>query len=104
MTVGMAIQAALLRAKELENASARRLTIRLATRWGDDLGDGLTIQAGIAAKTPAEMEARMAAQDHGLGIRTIPWAELDARAGELVGLVEALAREAELAILATSTC
>jgi hypothetical protein len=52
------------------------------TIFGDDRS-GLTINARIAARTPAEHRAQ-----EGLGTRCLPWDELDARAGEIVGLVD----------------
>ena len=62
------------------------------TIFGDD-HSGLTINARIAARTPAEHRAQ-----EGLGSRCIPWDELDARAGEIVGLVDEVVGEVTLAV------
>ncbi|WLB24511.1 hypothetical protein [Bradyrhizobium japonicum] len=84
-SVGGAIAAALKRAEELRSLSDRPARVRIMTIFGDDRS-GLTINARIAARTPAEHRAQ-----EGLGTRCIPWDELDARAGEIVGLVDEVA-------------
>ena len=56
---------------------------------------GVTIVARVAAKTNAELEAQT-----DLGVRHVPFADLDARAGELTDLVEAAAAEVVAAVAA----
>jgi hypothetical protein len=90
--VGQAIAAALDRAEELRSLSDRPARVRIMTSFGDDRS-GLTIHASIAARTPAELHAQ-----HGVGKRTIPWNELDARADEIPGLVDAVVGEVTLAV------
>src|SRR5690606_794045 len=63
------------------------------TQWGE--GEGLTVQARIAGRCESELVAQ-----EGLGGRVIPWAELDRRAGELSGLVDAAVDEIEAAVAA----
>ncbi|QHP66065.1 hypothetical protein EI171_00505 (plasmid) [Bradyrhizobium sp. LCT2] len=91
-SVGGAIASALERAEELRSLSDRPARVRIMTIFGDDRS-GLTINARIAARTPAEHRAQ-----EGLGTRCIPWDELDARAGEIVGLVDAVVGEVTLAV------
>lgn len=88
-SVGGAIAAALERAEELRSLSDRPARVRIMTIFGDDRS-GL---ARIAARTPAEHRAQ-----EGLGTRCIPWDELDARAGEIVGLVDETVGEVTLAV------
>lgn len=92
ISVGGAIAAALERAEVLRSLSDRPARVRIMTIFGDDCS-GLTINARIAARTPAEHRAQ-----EGLGTRCIPWNELDARAGEIVGLVDEVVGEVELAV------
>ncbi|WP_130230076.1 hypothetical protein [Bradyrhizobium sp. Leo121] len=91
-SVGGAIAAALERAEELRGLGDRPARVRIMTIFGDDRS-GLTINARIAARTPAEHRAQ-----EGLGTRCIPWDELDARAGEIVGLVDEVVGEVTLAV------
>ncbi|MCP3477869.1 hypothetical protein NLM33_48210 (plasmid) [Bradyrhizobium sp. CCGUVB1N3] len=84
--------AALARAEELRSLTDRPARVRIMTICGDD-SSGLTINARIAARTPAEHRAQ-----EGLGTRRIPWDELDARAGEIVGLVDEVVGEVTLAV------
>jgi hypothetical protein len=91
-SVGAAIAAALDRAEELRRLSDRPPRVRIMTIFGDDRS-GLTINARIAARTPAESWAQ-----EGLGTRCIPWDELDQRADELVSLVDATVGEVTLAV------
>lgn len=91
-SVGGAIAAALEWAEELHSLSDRPARVRIMTIFGDDRS-GLTINARIAARTPAEHRAQ-----EGLGTRCIPWDELDARAGEIVGLVDETVGEVTLAV------
>jgi hypothetical protein len=72
--------------------SERPVRVRIMTIFGDTRS-GLTIHAGIASRTPAELRAQQ-----GLGTRIIPWDELDSRAGEIVGLVDAVVGEVTLAV------
>ena len=89
--VGIALAAAIARGEHHCAASARTLRVRIVTDWGDD--SGLTINARIAARTNEELRA----QD-GKGTRWIPWAELDARASELITLVDEVVAEVEAAV------
>ncbi|UGX89901.1 hypothetical protein G6321_00003000 (plasmid) [Bradyrhizobium barranii subsp. barranii] len=66
--------------------------MRIMTIFDDDRS-GLTINARIAARTPAEHRAQ-----EGLGTRCIPWNELDVRAGEIVGLMDEVVGEVTLAV------
>lgn len=91
-SVGAAIAAALDRAEQLRSLSDRPPRVRIMTVFGDDRS-GLTIHASIRSNTPAELRAQQ-----GLGTRCIPWDELDARAGEIVGLVDAVVGEVPLAV------
>ncbi|WP_245476871.1 hypothetical protein, partial [Bradyrhizobium sp. Leo170] len=91
-SVGSAIAAGLERAEALRGLSDRPARVRIMTIFGDDRS-GLTINARIAARTPAEHRAQ-----EGLGTRCIPWDELDARAGEIVGLVDEVVGEVTLAV------
>lgn len=91
-SVGGAIAAALERAEELRSLNDRPARVRIMTIFGDDRS-GLTINARIAARSPAEHRAQ-----EGLGTRCIPWDELDARAGEIVGLVDEVVGEVTLAV------
>nr|WP_295105866.1 hypothetical protein [uncultured Caulobacter sp.] len=94
LSVGQALSRAMARAEELRRSSDRKPRIRLMTQWGDH-ADGVTIVARVAAKTNAELEAQA-----DLGVRHVPFAELDARAGELTDLVEAAAAEVLAAVAA----
>ncbi len=87
-----AIAAALDRVEELRRRCDRPPRVRLLTIYGDG-SSGLTIHASISARSPAELRAQL-----GLGTRCIPWEELDARADELVGLVDAAVGEVTQAI------
>ncbi|MHC2585544.1 hypothetical protein ACVMHR_010345 [Bradyrhizobium diazoefficiens] len=91
-SVGGAIAAALERAEELRSLSDRPARVRIMTIFDDDRS-GLTINARIAARTPAEHRAQ-----EGLGTRCIPWNELDVRAGEIVGLMDEVVGEVTLAV------
>jgi hypothetical protein len=89
-SVGEGIAAALIRAEQLREASARHPRVRITTASGDG---HLTITARIAARTDEELAAQA-----NLGTRRIPFAELDARAPELVALVEEAVGEVEQAV------
>jgi hypothetical protein len=82
ISVGAGIAFAIDRAQELRSTSAHRPRIRLLSQFGDGRR-GLTIEARIPSKRGAELDAQM-----DKGVRHIPWSELDARAGELVDLVD----------------
>lgn len=92
ISVGQAIAAALDRAEALRSMSERPARVRIMTIFGDDRS-GLTINARIAARSPAENRAQQ-----GLGTRCIPWKELDSRAQEIVGLVDEVVGEVSLAV------
>ncbi|OHB28624.1 MAG: hypothetical protein A2790_08670 [Phenylobacterium sp. RIFCSPHIGHO2_01_FULL_69_31] len=91
--VGAAVAEALARAQHHRQRSPRKMRVRLLTQWGE--GEGLTVQARIAGRCESELVAQ-----EGLGVRVIPWAELDRRAGELPGLVDAAVEEIETAVAA----
>ncbi|MGD9769456.1 MAG: hypothetical protein AB7U62_17615 [Pseudolabrys sp.] len=91
-SVGEAIAAALERAESLRSKSERPARVRIMTIFGDDRS-GLTINARISARTPGENRAQQ-----GLGTRTIPWSALDARAHEIVGMVDEVVGEVALAV------
>ena len=91
-SVGEAIAAALIRAEQLRQASPRHPRVRIATAAGDE-PSALTITARIAARTDEELSAQQ-----NLRMRRIPFSELDARAGELVALVEDAGGEVEQAV------
>lgn len=91
--VGAAVAEALARAKQHRQRSPRNVRVRLLTDWGE--GAGLTVQARIAGRCESELVAQ-----EGLGVRTIPWTELDRRAGELPALVDAAVEEIEAAVAA----
>lgn len=92
VSVGSGLDAAMKRAEELQAASTRRLRVRFMTQHADDR-TGLAVVATIAARTGPELEAQQ-----GKGVRRIAWSELDARAGELIGLVEEAVSEVENAV------
>lgn len=91
-SVGGAIAAALARAEELRRNCERPPRVRILTAFDEDR-PGLTIQASIRSLSAAELRAQK-----GLGLRCIPWEELDARAGELLGMVDAAVGEVTLAV------
>ena len=91
-SVGEAIAAALVRAEQLRAASPRHPRVRIATMSGDGEA-GLTITARIAARNDEELVAQ-----ENRGTRRIPFSELDARAVELVALVEEAVGEVEWAV------
>jgi hypothetical protein len=91
-SVGEAIAAALERGEQLRRASARRPRVRIATAIGDG-ASGLIISARIAARSNEEMIAQ-----ENLGMRRIPFADLDGRAAELVALVDEVVGEVEAAV------
>ncbi|WP_394760718.1 hypothetical protein [Phenylobacterium sp.] len=92
ISVGDAMAQAIARVDELRAASPRRVRVRLTTHFGD-LEPGLIISARIASKSNPELEAQ-----NDLGVRHVAFNELDARAGELVGLVKEAAAEIEAAV------
>ncbi len=92
MHVGQAIKAAMERADRHMAVHGRQLRVRFYTVHGD-YQDGLTIAATIAARSPQELEAQA-----DIGVRRVPWLELDERAGDLVGLVDAVVAEVEAAL------
>jgi hypothetical protein len=82
VSVGAGFALAMDRAQELRATSPWRPRIRLLSQFGDH-PSGLTIVARIPSQRGAELEAQS-----GKGVRHMPWSELDARAGELVELVD----------------
>ncbi|PRD43722.1 hypothetical protein C5748_10785 [Phyllobacterium phragmitis] len=90
--VGKGIADALRRARALEEASTRKLRIRLAP-ISEEEGGGLRISARIAALSDDEL-----AVQEGIGSRLVKWSDLDQRADELADLVEVVAREVSSAV------
>lgn len=87
MNVGLTIQAALDRGSQHQRACSRHLAVYIRpTRHGER--DGLAIVACIAARSPEELAKQFVSE-------IIPWEDLDARAGELVGIVDRLVAEVE---------
>jgi hypothetical protein len=93
-SVGTGLSRAMARADELRQFSSRRIRVRIVTRHGD-LDPGVIVVANIASRTGPELEAQM-----GKGVRYVPLAELDARAHELLNLVDEAAAEIEAAVAA----
>ena len=93
MSVGLELQRAIARAKEHEATSVRRVRVRFAMRTGKDANDGLWITAGVPARSGEELEGQK-----NVGGRMVPWHELDARAGELTGIVDAVVAEVLAAV------
>lgn len=91
-SVGAAIAAALQRAAQRRKAN-RRLRVEVGSNSADAIA-AFTIKARVAARTNAELLAQ-----EGRGTRKIPWPDLDARASELVALVDAAIDEVEAAVL-----
>lgn len=92
MDVGAALKAASERAIAHEQMCPRMMRVRLMTHWGDYRG-GLTIAVSIAVRAPAEAEIFNAGKN--MVTRVVPWDDLDARAGELVALIDECVREVE---------
>jgi hypothetical protein len=92
-TVGLAIKAALERAEIHERLSRRKLRVRVTFQYGEGHhAAGLVIAARFAARSESELTA----QDDCLTV--VPYADLDARAGELVALVDDMVGKAAAAI------
>lgn len=91
MNVGLAIKAAIARCELHEVTCTRKLRVRLTTQPGDG-NDALIIRATIAARTDEEIQ-----RQEKIGLRRIPWAEFDARADELVSMVDEAVAEVETA-------
>lgn len=85
--VGLEIEAAIARCEQHRAMCKRTLRARLYTVFGDD-ASGLTIAVWIAASNQEEQEKQRVTE-------TIPWRDLDARAGEIVGIVDRLVAEVE---------
>lgn len=94
VSVGEAMAQALDRAEQVRQSYDRRPRVRLLTQFGDYAG-GVSVVARISARTGAELEAQS-----GLGVRHIPFADLDRRAAELPDLVEEAAAEVVAAVAA----
>lgn len=90
---GLSIKAALERAAQHERQARRKLRVRVTFQFGDGHhADGLVIAARFAARNDAELTAQNDC------VTVVPYADLDARAGELVALVDATVRRAEMAV------
>lgn len=90
--VGLAIQAAIVRAEQHERLSTRRLRVRFAMRW-DGGCQALWIRATIAARSGDELDA----QDERCE-RFVPWERLDECACDLVSIVDACVAAADAAV------
>lgn len=101
MTTGEHIKAAMDRAQRHQFEATRKLRIRIMTQWSGTVANrtgviateewvspGLLIRAHIASRTPEESEKQGSPGDMGVCERLVKWEELDARAAELVGLVD----------------
>lgn len=95
VALGVGIQAALERAEAHKaRVAPRKLTVRIHPGSDGATGlEGLVVRASIASRSNGELEA----QD-GKGVRLIPWSEADARAKELVDVVDVLVAEVEAAV------
>jgi hypothetical protein len=109
MNVGLALQAAIERGREHQrrhgDTSGRGLHVRFMTQWGGTpqrrLGvttmeyesPGLLIRAAFVVLTPGELAAQGSYCE-----MMVPWEELDAKAGDLVGIVDAVVAAAERAV------
>jgi hypothetical protein len=113
MNTGLALKAAIDHGRErqgrIAEATGRQIYIRFMTQFGGTAekrigvtiypydSPGLLIRAGFAAKNKQELEAQ------GTNCEVlIPWDELDARAGELVSIVDQCIAAAEAAVEAVS--
>ncbi len=90
--VGLTIKAALERAALHQSRCSRKLKIRIIP-LAEHGEPRLRIRANIAARTNEELEAQM-----GLGVREVRLEDLDARADELIGLVDDVVAEVETAV------
>jgi len=91
-SVGDALAAALARAEQLQRASARKMRVQIAARFNGEEA-ALIISARIATRHEGELVAQ-----YNLGARRLAFADLDARASDLVGLVDAVVDEIEQAV------
>ena len=91
-SVGAALAIAMDRAQELRTTSPLRPRIRILTRFAD-YPSGLVIVARIPSQRGAELEAQS-----DKGVRCVSWSELDARADELVDLVDEAFAEVRAAV------
>ena len=117
--IGLALKAAIDRGRERQRLCPRKLHLRFMTQWGGTpekrtgVGNfeggyeshGLLIHAAIAAKDRDEFERLNPGIFEGvgpggykIGERMVPWEDLDARANELVGLVDQCVSEVEQAV------
>jgi hypothetical protein len=101
MTTGEHIKAAMDRAQHHQIIASRKLRVRIMTQWSGTVASrtgvifteewvshGLLIRAHLASRTADEMAKQGAPGDLGICERLVKWEELDARADELVGLVD----------------
>lgn len=109
MNTGLAIKAAIERGREHQrriiDGCDRKLYVRFMTQWGGtpeqrtgvtvDRYDspGLLIRAAFASRNNVELAAQGTNCE-----RMVPWDELDARAGALIGLVDECVAAAEAAV------
>lgn len=92
-TVGLSIKAALERAEQHERQSRRKLRVRITFQFGEGHhAEGLVISARFAARSDEELSAQAAC------VTVVPYADLEARASELVAIVDAMVRRAEMAV------
>lgn len=101
-TVGEHIKAAMHRADLHQlHAEERPLRIRIMTQWCGTVANrtgvifteewislGLLIRAQLSSRTKGDLEKQGRPGDLGICERLVRWEELDARAHELVGLVD----------------
>jgi hypothetical protein len=109
MNMGLALKAAIDHGREVQrrvaDATGRQIYIRFMTQWGGTPekrtgvticpyeSPGLLIRAAFASRNNQELKA----QGSNCEV-VIPWEDLDARAGELTGIVDRVVAAAEAAI------
>jgi hypothetical protein len=101
MTTGEHIKAAMDRAHHHQFIASRALRVRIMTQWSGSvanrtgviftqewIGPGLLVRAHLSSRNLGDMEKQGHPGDLGVCERLVKWEELDARAHELVGLVD----------------
>lgn len=101
MTTGEHIKAAMNRAQHHQFIATRALRVRIMTQWSGSVSNrtgvifteewispGLLVRAHLSSRNRGDMEAQGHPGDLGVCERLVRWEELDARAHELIGLVD----------------
>lgn len=102
MNTGEHIKAAIDRAQHHQIVATRKLRVRVMTQWSGTVANrtgvifteewaspGLLIRAHLSSRSREEMEKQGSPGDLGVCERLVKWEDLDARAHELVALVDA---------------